>query len=107
MVSGLSLKVDAAIRSTVEQLPGTLNRFFGDHKEVVLLKMDYARLSSFKKVKWEAASNGQMFPHLYGYGIEGENVESFQEVVRQGEGEKTESWQDKLEQLEREGWLEK
>lgn len=69
--------------------------------------MDYARLSSFKRVKWEAASNGDRFPHLYGYGIEGENVESFKEIVREGEGEKTQSWDGKLEQLKREGWLER
>ena len=96
-----------SFRSTSEQLPGTLSRFFASHTEVVLLKMDYARLSGFKPVKWEATSTGQMFPHLYGYGIEGENVESFTEVVREGEGEKTQSWEDKLEQLRREGWLEK
>jgi uncharacterized protein (DUF952 family) len=37
--------------STTTQLPGTLNRFFGDHDEVVLLKMDYRRLSSWKDVR--------------------------------------------------------
>jgi uncharacterized protein (DUF952 family) len=37
--------------STSTQLPGTLGRFFGDHDEVVLLKMDYRRLSSWKDVR--------------------------------------------------------
>lgn len=37
--------------STSQQLPGTLNRFFKDHEEVVLLKMDYRRLSSWKDVR--------------------------------------------------------
>lgn len=103
--------------STAKQLPGTLSRFFGEEDEVVLLKMDYRRLSSWKDVRWEGTSSGEAFPHLYGYGIEGEMVESFKEVRRgdasgggggdvEGEGrEKQISWEEALRKLEQEGWL--
>lgn len=91
--------------STSKQVPGTLNRFFADHDEVVLLKMDYKRLTAWKDVRWEGTSSGQTFPHLYGYGIEGEMVESFKEVKRGKDGEKLTGWDDALRKLEEEGWL--
>ena len=93
--------------STANQLPNTLNRFFADHDEVVLLRLDYKRLSAFKDVRWEPTSSGEAFPHLYGGGgIEGENVDSFKEVKRNTSlSEKTTAWNDPLEQLRSEGWL--
>lgn len=95
--------------STLSQLPGTLNRFFGSHTSVVLLKLDYNRLSGFHVVKWEQTSSGVAFPHLYGgQGIEGEMVESFKQVDRMnaaGEKSSAQSWDDSLESLKKEGWL--
>merc|ERR1712230_251844 len=91
--------------STAKQLPGTLSRFFAEHSEVVLLKMEYKRLSAWKDVRWEGTSSGEAFPHLYGYGIEGEMVESYKELKRGEQGEKLDSWQDALKKLEQEGWL--
>ncbi|GAA5894027.1 hypothetical protein JCM6882_007963 [Rhodosporidiobolus microsporus] len=86
--------------STVPQLPRTLNRFFTTDPKVVLLKMDYARLSGWKVVKWEPAG-GSLFPHLYAQ-LEGENVESFLELEkREGETE----WDAALERAREEGWL--
>ena len=42
---------------------------------------------------------------MYGYGIEGEMVESFKEVHKLGGSEKTSGWDEALQDLEREGWL--
>ncbi|KAM0746140.1 hypothetical protein T439DRAFT_145002 [Meredithblackwellia eburnea MCA 4105] len=86
--------------STPAQLPGTLNRFFGDVPAVTLLKVDYGRLSGWKVVKWDRAGNGDSFPHLYAQ-LEGENVEDFREFVK-GQGQ---SWEDLLLQAKNDGWL--
>ncbi|GAA5974695.1 hypothetical protein JCM11641_007227 [Rhodosporidiobolus odoratus] len=87
--------------STTHQLPRTLNRFFANDPKVVLLKMDYGRLSSWKVVKWEKISSGDVFPHLYAQ-LEGENVESFLDLTRE-EGES--NWDGALERAREKGWL--
>lgn len=111
--------------STASQLAGTLNRFFEDDPKVVLLKMDYARLSGFKIVKWEPSGSGEgastapplcllakrsaltspgrraVFPHLYAQ-LEGENVEDHMDLEKKP-GET--SWDDALERARRAGWL--
>lgn len=86
--------------STATQLPGTLSRFFGSDETVQLLKIDYKRLSSFKIVKWEKASNGDMFPHLFAQ-LEGEYVRELKVVVK-GEG----SWEATVETLTQDGFVE-
>ena len=48
--------------SDKEQLKGTLDKFFKDQKDLVLLKVDTLKL---KHLLWEQASDGNMFPHLY------------------------------------------
>lgn len=58
-----------------------------------------------RRCRWEATTSGQVFPHLYGYGIEGEMVESFKEVRRSQDGEKLTGWEDALEHLKKDGWL--
>lgn len=45
--------------STAEQVPGVLNRYFGDVPSVSILRIDYGRLSAFKRVTWDQASNGE------------------------------------------------
>ena len=48
--------------SSEEQVKGTLNKFFKNQKDLVLLKVDTLKL---KHLLWEQASDGNMFPHLY------------------------------------------
>ncbi|GAA6021741.1 hypothetical protein JCM10207_008561 [Rhodosporidiobolus poonsookiae] len=85
--------------STAPQLSRTLNRFFADDPRVVLLKMDYGRLSGWKVVKWEPTGSGELFPHLYAQ-LEGENVESFLDLDKQGG-----TWDAALEKARESGWL--
>ena len=85
--------------STSTQLPNTLSRFFASDDTVQLLKIDYKRLSSFKTVKWEKASNGDTFPHLYGQ-LEGEFVRELKLVAKGG------GWDDTCKALEEEHFIE-
>ena len=85
--------------STLRQLPGTLSRFFTADDTVQLLKVDFARLSAFKIVKWEQASNGDSFPHLYAE-LTGEFVRDLKVV------KKNSSWESTVEELIKQGWLE-
>ncbi|GAA5908406.1 hypothetical protein JCM8208_006184 [Rhodotorula glutinis] len=87
--------------SVAGQLAGTLNRFFKDDPKVVLLKMDYGRLSGFKIVKWEPSGSGEIYPHLYAQ-LEGENVEEHFDLEKKP-GET--SWDAALERARRAGWL--
>jgi len=48
--------------SGVEQVEGTLKKFFFNQKNLILLKIDTLKL---KNLLWEQASDGNMFPHLY------------------------------------------
>ena len=85
--------------STSEQLPGTLSRFYGSDDTVQLIKVDYKRLSSFKIVKWEQASSGGVYPHLYAI-LEGGYVIGLKVVARGN------SWDDTTKDLREKGWLE-
>lgn len=88
--------------STLAQLPSTLQRFFGDEKTVQLLKVDYARMATWKTVKWEKASNGDSYAHLYAV-LTGEFVREVK-IAGKGDGEK--GWEATVKKLEVEGWLE-
>ncbi|GAA5842072.1 hypothetical protein JCM9279_002774 [Rhodotorula babjevae] len=101
VLSELDAKDGFIHMSRAEQLAGTLNRFFKDDPKVVLLKMDYARLSGFKIVKWEPSGSGEIFPHLYAQ-LEGENVEEHLDLEKKP-GET--SWDAALERARRAGWL--
>ena len=48
--------------SDKEQLKGTLNKFFSNQKNLILLKIDTLKLDH---LIYEQASDGNMFPHLY------------------------------------------
>ena len=48
--------------SVKEQLKGTLNKFFFNQKNLILLKIDTFKLDN---LIYEQASDGNMFPHLY------------------------------------------
>ena len=98
--------------STLSQLPSTLTRFYSSQddltKGVQLLKVDYARLSAWKTVKWEKSrSNGESYPHLYGT-LTGEFVRDLKVVKRKEDkgDEKGESWEDVVDRLKKDGWLE-
>ena len=45
-----------------DQVRGTLNKYYANQKELVLLKIDTSKLDH---LIWEQASDGNMFPHLY------------------------------------------
>lgn len=51
--------------STVQQVSGVLNRFFADVDSVAILKIDYGRLSAFKRVRWEQTSSGECKSHSH------------------------------------------
>ena len=48
--------------SDLEQVKGTLKKFFINQKNLILLKIDTLNLDH---LIWEQASDGNMFPHLY------------------------------------------
>ena len=71
--AGLSLKStrDRALAeegfihcSYTDQVEGTLQRFYGDLDDVVVLTLDPERLDA--EVIEEAAEDGTLFPHVYG-----------------------------------------
>ncbi|SCV71604.1 BQ2448_3192 [Microbotryum intermedium] len=89
--------------STAAQVQGTLERFFPQDQVVTLLKVDYGRLAGFKVVKWEKASNGQEYPHLYAANLEGEYIDSFRDLACGGQGRQP--WAEVIEKARQEGWL--
>lgn len=50
--------------STPAQIVATGNRYYKGQVGLVLLAIDEARVES--EVKWERATNGELFPHIYG-----------------------------------------
>ncbi len=49
---------------TKAQLKGVLQRYYQDHTDLLLLHLDESKLEF--TVKYEAATNNELFPHLYG-----------------------------------------
>ena len=45
-----------------EQVEGTLNKYYLNQKDLILLKVNTLKLDH---LIWEQASDGNMFPHLY------------------------------------------
>jgi len=45
-----------------EQVKGTLNKYYLNQKDLILLKVETLKLDH---LIWEQASDGNMFPHLY------------------------------------------
>ncbi|KAK4689465.1 hypothetical protein P7C73_g633, partial [Tremellales sp. Uapishka_1] len=84
--------------STGKQIPGTLNRFFQDVPAVTLLRCETDRLASWKRLSWDT-NEGEEYPHLHAQ-LEGENIDSFKDVHREGK-----SWDTVLEGLQKSGWL--
>ena len=48
--------------SKKDQLIGTLNKFYKNQKNLMLLKISSSNLDN---LKWENTNDGQIFPHLY------------------------------------------
>lgn len=49
---------------TAETLVRVANKYYRDKADLVLLEIDEARVTS--PVKWEPASDGKLYPHIYG-----------------------------------------
>jgi uncharacterized protein (DUF952 family) len=49
---------------TAETLVRVANKFYRDRSDLVLLEIEEGRVTS--PVKWEAASDGRLYPHIYG-----------------------------------------
>ncbi len=59
-----SLKTEGFVHCcTREQLEGVLSRYFAGQSELLLLHLDEMRLPY---LKYEMATGGESFPHLYG-----------------------------------------
>jgi uncharacterized protein (DUF952 family) len=52
--------------SGAPQVPGTLARFYAGQSDLLLLFVRTAALPDEALLKWEAAGDGSLFPHLYG-----------------------------------------
>lgn len=50
--------------STREQAPATAQRFFAGEPRLVIAALDAGELGD--RVRWEEASHGGLFPHVYG-----------------------------------------
>jgi uncharacterized protein (DUF952 family) len=50
--------------STAEQVLGTLNKYYTDASDLVLVAVDPAPLGDL--LRYEASRDGALFPHLYG-----------------------------------------
>ena len=50
--------------SNKDQLKGTLNKYFLNQRDLVLLKIEALKLDN---LIYEQASDGNIFPHLYSY----------------------------------------
>jgi uncharacterized protein (DUF952 family) len=50
--------------STAAQLPGVLERYFAGKENLIILNIEEAKLTS--PLKYEAATNNELFPHVFG-----------------------------------------
>ena len=50
--------------STLEQVAGTLKKFFAGQSGLLLIQVEAAKLGD--ALKWEPSRNDALFPHLYG-----------------------------------------
>lgn len=70
--------------STLEQLPGVLQRYYKNAGEVIKLTIDEEKLTT--QFIYEAAPNGEEFPHIYG-GINKDAVVRVEELTEGSLGE--------------------
>ena len=51
--------------STKSQIKDTINRYFQDRENIVILQICETKIK--ENIKWEISTNNQLFPHLYGF----------------------------------------
>tara|TARA_B100001057_G_scaffold289737_1_gene289790 strand:+ start:170 stop:481 length:312 start_codon:yes stop_codon:yes gene_type:complete len=51
--------------STRSQIKDTINLYFKDQKDLVILEICEKKIK--ENIKWEISRNNQLFPHLYGF----------------------------------------
>ncbi len=49
-----------------KQMDGVLARLFSGRTDLLVLEIDTCRLQENSQVIWEAASTGEIYPHIYG-----------------------------------------
>jgi uncharacterized protein (DUF952 family) len=60
-----SLAIEGFIHcSNANQVAGAANRFYANATDLFILHIDPAQLTS--PLRYEAAANGELFPHIYG-----------------------------------------
>lgn len=55
--------------STAAQVSGTLSRYFGKQRDLLLMQVDTAQFDGTDRLRFEA-NHGQLFPHLFGGGFD-------------------------------------
>ena len=68
--------------SEEDQVPETLNKYYKNKENLILLKVSAFKL---EHLLWEQASNGDMYPHLYSP-LDTKNVEDEFEIPLDEEG---------------------
>lgn len=109
----------------VAELPRTLTRFYKDTEKILLVRMQYERLSTWKRLQWDPTSSGEAFPHLYATALTGDMVDvdvrffylflrvhvlTIIEILTQGvrfvdQPASEKGWSAATEALRTEGWL--
>ena len=51
--------------STRSQIKDTIDQYFKDQKDLVILEICETKIK--ENIKWEISTNNQLFPHLYGF----------------------------------------
>ena len=51
--------------STRSQIKETINKYFKNQKDIVILKICETKIK--ENIKWEISRNNQLFPHHYGF----------------------------------------
>ncbi len=51
--------------STKSQIKDTINKYFQDQKNIVILQICETKIR--ENIKWEISRDNQIFPHLYGF----------------------------------------
>lgn len=79
-----SLPVEGFIHaSPAHQLTRVANKYYQPHESLCLLTVDEGRVNA--PVQWEAISNGDLYPHIYGP-LNMDAVTSVRTISRQPDG---------------------
>ncbi len=64
--------------STNDQYKGVIERYFAGVRPIYIVAFEYVDYE--KNVKWEVASNGEEFPHIYNVSLKAHNIASVEEI---------------------------